>query len=61
MNNPSSEKKWEVTLGPEPLVHVHYATASPEVISDGFKGLARELREVADQLEAIAGRVNREM
>jgi hypothetical protein len=31
------------------------------VISDGFRGLARELREVADQLEAIARRVNREM
>jgi hypothetical protein len=29
------------------------------VISDGFKGLARELREVADQLEAIARRVYR--
>ena len=61
MNGGNAEKKWEVTFGPEPLVHVHYATASPEVISDGFKGLARELREVADQLEAIARRVNREM
>jgi hypothetical protein len=29
-------------------------TASPEVISDGFKGLARELRDVADQIEALA-------
>jgi hypothetical protein len=60
MNDDGSEKKWEVTLGPEPLVHVHYATASPAVISDGFKGLARELREVADQLDAIARRVHRE-
>ena len=61
MNNGSSEKKWEVSLGPESLVHVHYATASPEVISDGFNGLARELREVANQLEAIARRVHREL
>jgi len=29
-----------------------YETASTEVINDGFKGLARELREVADQIEA---------
>jgi hypothetical protein len=61
MSGGSAEKKWEVTLGPESLVHVHYATASAEVISDGFKGLARELGEVADQLDAIARRVNRDM
>jgi hypothetical protein len=58
MNDSSSGKQWEVSLGPEPSVHVHYATASPQVISDGFEGLARELREIADQLEAIARRVN---
>ena len=33
---------------------MHYETASTEVINDGFKGLARELREVADEIEAIA-------
>ena len=33
---------------------LHYETASTEVINDGFKGLARELREVADEIEAIA-------
>jgi hypothetical protein len=54
MNPGSLEKRWEVTLGPEPLIHVHYATASQEVMSNGFKGLAQELREVADQLEAVA-------
>jgi peroxiredoxin (alkyl hydroperoxide reductase subunit C) len=54
MNDGYWEKKWEVTLSPEALIHVHYETASPEVINDGFKGLARELREVADQIEAIA-------
>ena len=47
-------RKWEVSLGPEALVHVHYVTASPEVVSDGFEGLARELRDVADQIEALA-------
>ena len=61
MNDATPEKKWEVTLGPEPLVHVHYATASAQVISDGFKGLARELRELADQLDAIARQADREL
>jgi hypothetical protein len=46
------KKKWEVIIGQGALVHVHYETASTEVINDGFKGLARELREVADQIEA---------
>jgi hypothetical protein len=54
MNDGYSGRKWEVTLSPEALIHVHYKTASPEVINDGFKGLARELRELADQIEAIA-------
>lgn len=54
MDDSHSGKKWEVSLGPESLVHVHYTTASTEVISDGFQGLARELREVADQIEALA-------
>jgi hypothetical protein len=53
MKNSVSGKKWEVTLGQGALVHVHYETASTEVIHNGFKGLARELREVADQIEAI--------
>ncbi len=38
MKNTVSGKKWEVTLGQGLLVHVHYETASPEVINDGFKG-----------------------
>ena len=54
MKNKVSEKKWEVTLGQGALVHLHYETASTEVINDGFKGLARELREDADEIEAIA-------
>jgi hypothetical protein len=54
MKDSVSAKKWEVTLGQGALVHVHYETASTEVINDGFKGLARELREVADEIEAIA-------
>jgi hypothetical protein len=54
MKNTLSGKKWEVTLGQGLLVHVHYETASPEVINNGFKGLARELRELADQIETIA-------
>ena len=45
MKNKVSEKKWEVSLGQGALVHLHYETASTEVINDGFKGLARELRE----------------
>ena len=54
MKDSVSEKKWEVTIGQGALVHVHYKTASTEVINDGFKGLARELREVADEIEALA-------
>lgn len=54
MNDGYSGKKWEVTLNPGAVIHVHYETASTAVINDGFKGLARELREVADQIEAIA-------
>lgn len=54
MKDRVSGKKWEVSLGQGALVHLHYETASTEVISDGFKGLARELREVADEIEAIA-------
>jgi hypothetical protein len=53
MKDSVSAKKWEVTLGQGALVHVHYETASTEVINHGFKALARELREVADQIEAI--------
>ena len=53
-------KKWEVTLGQGALVHVHYETASTEVINEGFKGLARELREVADEIEAIAPKAKQE-
>jgi prefoldin subunit 5 len=54
MKDSVSGKKWEVTIGQGAMVHVHYEKASTEVINDGFKGLARELREVADQIEAIA-------
>jgi hypothetical protein len=61
MNDGRLAKKWEVNLGPEALVHVHYATASAEVINEGFKGLAQELREVADQLEAIARHAKHEL
>jgi hypothetical protein len=60
MKDSVSEKKWEVTLGQGALVYVHYETASTEVTNDGFKGLARELREVADQIEAIAPKTRRQ-
>jgi hypothetical protein len=54
MKGRSTEKKLEVTLCPAATVHVHYETGSREVLQDGFKGLARELRDVADQLDAMA-------
>ncbi|HEY7217419.1 MAG TPA: hypothetical protein VH985_03430 [Candidatus Binatia bacterium] len=47
MKETPADKKWEITLGQGVVVHVHYETASPEVIDNGFYGLARELREVA--------------
>jgi hypothetical protein len=60
MNDTYAVKRWEVTLSPEALIHVHYETASTEVIHNGFKGLAQELREVADQIEAIAPKTRQE-
>jgi hypothetical protein len=51
MKNREPGKRWEVTIGQASVVHVHYETATAEVIEYGFKGLARELREVADQLQ----------
>jgi hypothetical protein len=47
-------KRWEIALCEEAMVHVHYETGSPEIFKEGLIGLARELREVADQIEAIA-------
>ena len=55
----SEVKRWEITLDPDSRIHVHYATTSSEVINDGFKGLARELREIADQFEALAQGISR--
>jgi hypothetical protein len=60
MKDDNSGKRWEVTLGQGALVHVHYETASTEVINNGFKALARELRELADQIEAIAPKTTEE-
>lgn len=54
MSESPSVKKWEVTLCPTATLHVHYETGSPEVFQEGFRGLARELREVAAELDAIA-------
>ena len=34
MKDSVSEKKWEVTIGQGALVHVHYETASTEVINE---------------------------
>jgi hypothetical protein len=54
MKETTCEKKWEVTICPTATVHVHYETGSPEILQDGFRGLARELRDVANQLDAMA-------
>lgn len=47
------QKRWEINVCELGTVHVHYETGSLHILEDGFVGLARELREVADQLEAL--------
>ena len=42
MNDTNSKKRWQVTLSPQALIHVHFETASTEVINNGFRGLARD-------------------
>ncbi|MBI4522929.1 MAG: hypothetical protein HY695_03845 [Deltaproteobacteria bacterium] len=47
------QKRWEINVCQTGRLHVHYETGSLQVLKEGFLGLARELRAVADQLEAL--------
>lgn len=47
------QKRWEINVCQTGRIHVHYETGSVHVLEEGFLGLARELRAVADQLEAL--------
>lgn len=47
-------KRWEISVCPMGMVHVHYKTGSLDILKEGFLGLAREIRDVADQLEALS-------
>lgn len=48
------QRIWEITLCQAGTVRVHYETGSLHILKEGFLGLARELRDVADQIEARA-------
>lgn len=47
------QKLWEIHVCQTGAVHVHYESSSARVLRDGFSGLARERRDVADQLEDL--------
>jgi hypothetical protein len=46
-------KRWELTLSPMGMVHLHYETLLSNVLQEGIGGLARELRQVADELTRL--------
>jgi hypothetical protein len=46
-------KRWELSLSPMGMVHLHYETLLSNVLQDGLGGLARELRQVADELNRL--------
>jgi hypothetical protein len=52
MENPKI-KRWELTLSPMGMVHLHYETLLSNVLQEGIGGLARELHQVADELTRL--------
>jgi hypothetical protein len=49
MENPKI-KRWELTLSPMGMVHLHYETSISSILQEGIAGLARELHQLADEL-----------
>jgi hypothetical protein len=47
-------KRWELSLSPMGMVHLHYETLLSNVLQDGMGGLARELHQLADELNHLA-------
>ncbi|MGB7951829.1 MAG: hypothetical protein WCH75_29430 [Candidatus Binatia bacterium] len=52
MENPKMER-WELTLSPMGMVHLHYETLLSTILQEGMGGLARELHQVADELTRL--------
>jgi len=52
MENPKM-KRWELTLSPMGMVHLHYETLLSSILQEGIGGLARELHQVADELTRL--------
>jgi hypothetical protein len=44
-------KRWQIAVCDRGTVHVHYGTGSLHISQVDFLGLARELKEIAAQLE----------
>ncbi|MBI4490492.1 MAG: hypothetical protein HY694_15520 [Deltaproteobacteria bacterium] len=49
----ATAKRWEVAVCEKGTVHVHYGTGSLHILEEDFLGLAREIQEIAEQLEAL--------
>ena len=49
-----NKARWEISLCPTEMVHVHYEIPVSDALEDGFFGLARDLRNLADQLENMS-------
>jgi hypothetical protein len=52
MENPKI-KRWELTLSPVGTVHLHYETLLSSILQEGIGGLARELHQLADELNRL--------
>lgn len=52
MENPKI-KRWELTLSPMGMVHLHYETLLSSILQEGIGGLARELHQLADELNGL--------
>jgi hypothetical protein len=46
-------KRWELSLSPMGMVHLHYETLLSNVLQDGMGGLARELHQLAAELNRL--------
>lgn len=49
----SKIKRWELTLSPMGMVHLHYETLLANILQEGIGALARELHQVADELTRL--------
>jgi hypothetical protein len=44
-------KRWELTLSPMGIVHLHYEILLSSILQEVIGGLARELHQLADELK----------